>query len=136
MPVEADCPLVGGPDEEVQPHRTLLSQRAHQRVYQLPSESLRLQPRHQVDVQVRGVILGEFARDRERNMDEAGRALIRGPLIRRKPGWRCRVPVAERRPPASLQALLKSPAVQRSDYVAADAGLIPATKASDGSNNP
>src|SRR5215471_11441349 len=99
MAVEADCPLVGGPDEEVQPHRSLLSQRAYQRVHQPPSQSLRLQPWHQVDVQVRGVILSELARDREWTMDVAGRTLIRRPLIRQKPGWRRRVPVAQRRPP-------------------------------------
>ena len=62
MPVEADGPLVGGMDEEVQPHRTVLAQRAHQRVHQLPSQSLRLQPWQQVDVQVRGIILGELIR--------------------------------------------------------------------------
>src|SRR5215469_11950067 len=75
-------------------------------------------------MQVRGVILGELARDRVRSMDEAGRALIRRPLIRRKLRWRRRIPVAQRRPPVGLQPLLKGPAVQRSYDVAADAGLI------------
>ena len=59
-----------------------------------------------------------------RNMDEAGRALIRRPLIPRQPGGRRGVAVAQRRPPVGLQPFLKGPAVQRSDYVAADAGVI------------
>lgn len=124
MPVEADCPLVGGPDEEVHPHRSLLAQCAYQRVHQLPSQSSRLQPRQQVDVQVRGVVLGELVRDSRRNMDKAGRTLIRRPPIRRKLGWWRRVPVAQCRPPVGLQPLLKSLAVQSSDYVAADADII------------
>ena len=37
MPVEAGRPLVGGRDEEVHPHRSLVSQRTDQRVHQLPS---------------------------------------------------------------------------------------------------
>src|SRR5215472_16392873 len=124
MLVEADCPLVGGPDVEVQPHRSLVSQRAYQRVHQLPSESLRLQPWHQVDVQVRGVIIGELVGCGERSMDEGGRPLIRRPLIPRKLRWRRRVPVAQRRPPVGLQTLRKSLAGQRRNYVAADADLI------------
>jgi hypothetical protein len=69
-------------------------------------------------------MLGELVRHRQRNMDEAGTALIRCPLMRRKLGWRRRVPVAQRRPPVGLQPLLKRFAVQRSDDVATDAELI------------
>src|SRR5215472_6981192 len=75
-------------------------------------------------MQMRGVILGELVGHPRRKMDEAGRALIRCPLIRRKLGWRWRVPLAQTRPPVGLQPLLKSSAVQCSDDVATDAELI------------
>jgi len=118
--VEAHGPLVVPANHQVHAARTSLTQPRQERHDQLPADSVSLQSRDEINMQVRGVATDEAVGGSPGMVDVVQRVPGDGREVRRRSGWRLGVSSAFSRPPVTLQALLKLMAVEGGDDVAAD----------------